>query len=62
VANAKLKQAAAKTASSDIPPSLKEKLTAATRTSEDHKALVEAREETAKNVMTSLEGVAAACP
>ncbi len=55
--NEKLKRAAARIASSDIPPSVQERLTAASRASEDHKALVDAREETAKTVMSSLEGV-----
>ncbi len=55
--NAKLKQAAAKTAGSDIPPSVQQQLTAATRTSEDQLSLIQQREETAKTVMTSLEGL-----
>jgi len=57
VGNAKLKAAAAETTSSDIPPSVKEQLTAATRVSEDQKGLIAAREATAKNVMSSLEGL-----
>jgi hypothetical protein len=55
--NEKLKRAAAKIASSDIPPSVQEKLTAATRASEDQKAKIEQREETAKKVLGSLEGL-----
>jgi hypothetical protein len=55
--NVKLKDAATRTTSSDIPPSIKEQLTAATRASEDQQALITAREETAKNVMSSLEGL-----
>jgi hypothetical protein len=55
--NEKLKKAAKQTASSDTPPSVQAQLTAATRAVEDNKALVEAREDTAKKVMSSLEGV-----
>ncbi len=55
--NATLKEAAAKAASSDTPPRLKEQLTEATRASEDQKALITARDDTAKGVMSSLEGL-----
>ena len=57
VSDAKLKNAAKRTAGSDIPPTVKEQLTAATRASEDQTALVAARKDTAATVMSSLEGM-----
>ena len=57
IQNDALKAQAAKTSSADVPPTLAEKLTAATRRSEDQKALIARKEATAKKTMTQLEGL-----
>jgi hypothetical protein len=55
--NEKLKAAAAKTSSSDIPPSVQTQLTEATRVSEDQQKRITDRQTTANTVMSSLTGL-----
>lgn len=55
--NEALKEQAARTPTADLPPSVADKLAAATRQSEDQQALVARREATAKETMANLQGL-----
>jgi hypothetical protein len=55
--NEALKEQAARTPTADLPPSVADKLAAATRQSEDQQALIARREATAKETMANLQGL-----